>query len=154
LAREEISAIDEGLAVCKRPARPLHLECRFCLDLRRQLTASYVFAYGHVRALPKSQEIIMFLKRVIGVVFVGTLALGAFAAEVVIQVAPPRYVEHRERMPGHGYVWINGYQNWNGSGYAVVPGRWERPPRPHAHWVAHRWVHRHGGYVMVEGHWR
>jgi len=28
------------------------------------------------------------------------------------------------------------------------------PPRPHARWVAHRWVHRHGGYVMVEGHWR
>jgi len=122
--------------------------------MQYQLTAVYAFACGHIRAQFKSREIIMFLQRVIGVVFVGTLALGAFAAEVVIQVAPPRYVEHRERMPGPGYVWINGYQNWNGSGYVVVPGRWEMPPRRHARWVAHRWVHRRGGYVMVEGHWR
>jgi hypothetical protein len=28
------------------------------------------------------------------------------------------------------------------------------PPHPHAHWVAHRWVHRNGGYVFVEGRWR
>ena len=40
----------------------------------------------------------------------------------------------------HAYVW--------------APGRWERPPRVHAVWVRHRWVHRNGGWVLVEGHWR
>jgi hypothetical protein len=28
------------------------------------------------------------------------------------------------------------------------------PPHRHAHWVDHRWEHRNGGYVFVEGHWR
>ena len=96
----------------------------------------------------------MFLKRLIGVAFVGALALSATAAEVVVQVAPPHFVEHRVRAPGPGYVWIGGYQNWNGSGYAVVPGRWEMPPRRNAHWVAHRWNHHHNGWVLTEGHWR
>jgi hypothetical protein len=35
-----------------------------------------------------------------------------------------------------------------------VPGHYERQPHPGAHWVAHRYVRRHGGWVFVEGHWR
>jgi hypothetical protein len=57
-------------------------------------------------------------------------------------------------MPGPGYEWIAGYHRWDGARYVWVPGRWDRPPHPHAHWVAHRWVHRNGGWVLVEGHWR
>jgi hypothetical protein len=51
-------------------------------------------------------------------------------------------------------VWIDGYQSWAGDHYVWVPGGWERPPHPGARWVAHKWVHRHGQWVMVEGHWR
>lgn len=38
--------------------------------------------------------------------------------------------------------------------YAWSPGRWEQPPRPRARWVAHKWHHQNGGWVLVEGHWR
>jgi S1-C subfamily serine protease len=77
------------------------------------------------------------------------------AQEVVVRVRPPReVVETRVAAPGPGYVWIGGYHQWNGNAYVWAPGRWEQPPRPHAVWVRHRWVHRHGGYVLVEGHWR
>jgi hypothetical protein len=83
------------------------------------------------------------------------IAVGANAAEVFVRVAPPRpIIERRVVAPGPGYVWIAGYHRWDGRAYVWVPGRWERPPHRHAHWVAHHWVHRHGGYVLVEGHWR
>jgi len=79
----------------------------------------------------------------------------AFAAEVVVAIAPPHViVEKRGRAPGRDYVWINGYHRWDETAYHWEPGRWERPPQPHAHWEQHRWVHRNGGYVLVEGHWR
>lgn len=97
----------------------------------------------------------MFPRRLIGLVFAGALALSPLAAEVVVRIAPPHIVvENRGRPPGRNYVWISGYHRWDGNAYAWTPGRWEQPPRAHAHWVAHRWVHRHGGYVLVEGHWR
>ena len=88
---------------------------------------------------------------------IGLLLAGALlpAADVVVHVAPPApLMEQRAAAPGPGYVWIKGYQSWNGSAFVWVPGRWEMPPRPHAHWVSTRWVKRNGGWVMVAGHWR
>jgi hypothetical protein len=77
------------------------------------------------------------------------------AEEVVVRVHPPRaVVETRGVAPGPGYVWVGGYHRWDGNAYVWTPGRWDRPPHEHARWVAHRWVHRNGGYVLVEGHWR
>jgi WXXGXW repeat (2 copies) len=98
----------------------------------------------------------MLRRGLMAIVFAGALAVSsAFAAEVVVRVAPPRpIVETRVAAPGPGYIWVGGYHSWNGNAYVWVPGRWDRPPRPHARWVAHRWVKRHGGYVLVEGHWR
>jgi hypothetical protein len=96
----------------------------------------------------------MFFKRVIGLVFAGALAFTA-SAEVVVKVRPPHaIVETRGAPPSRTHVWVSGYHRWDGNAYAWAPGRWEAPPRPHAHWVAHRWVHRNGGYVLVDGHWR
>lgn len=97
----------------------------------------------------------MLKKLLLGVVFASSLTFAAFGQEVVIRVAPPRpVVERRVVAPGPGYVWIAGYHRWTGNAYVWVPGRWELPPRPHARWVAHRWVRRNGGWVLVEGHWR
>jgi len=97
----------------------------------------------------------MVFRRLIGLVFAGGLVFSAGAADIVVHIAPPRIrVERRPRMPGRGYVWVSGYHRWENNAYAWTPGRWEQPPRPHAHWVAHRWVRRQGGWVMVEGHWR
>jgi hypothetical protein len=89
------------------------------------------------------------------IVFGAALALSAGAAEVVVRVAPPAaIVERRPVAPGPGYVWIGGYHRWDGAAYGWVPGRWEMPPRRRARWIEHHWVHRHGGWVLVEGRWR
>ncbi len=97
----------------------------------------------------------MLRKGLIAAVFGAMLSVSMFAADVVVRVAPPRaVVEHRPPMPGPGYVWTPGYQRWDGRAYVWVPGAWVMPPHAHAHWVAHRWEHRRGGYVFVEGHWR
>ena len=83
------------------------------------------------------------------------LTTGVVFAEVVVTVRPPAaIVETRPVAPGAGYVWVPGYHRWDGRAYVWAPGAWQRPPRPHARWVAHHWVHRHGGWVMVEGRWR
>jgi hypothetical protein len=83
------------------------------------------------------------------------LAIGAANAQVYIQVGPPRpIVERRVPPPGAGYVWTPGYHRWDGHAHVWVPGAWVEPPHRHAHWVAHHWEHRHGGWVLVEGHWR
>jgi hypothetical protein len=96
----------------------------------------------------------MFRNRFIGFVFAAALAFCAAAADVVVRVAPPRDVaETRGPAPGPKYVWIAGYYFWDGQAYVWVRGRWELPPTPHARWVKHRWAHRGGGYVLVEGHW-
>ena len=84
-----------------------------------------------------------------------TLPPAASNAQVYVRIGPPApIVEHRPVAPGHGYVWIAGYHRWDGARYVWVPGRWDRPPRRRAVWVPHHWVHRRGGWVLVEGHWR
>jgi hypothetical protein len=94
------------------------------------------------------------MKRLIGLVFAGALVFSAAAAEIVVRIAPPRVlVEKRGRAPSREHVWVSGYHRWDGNAYAWSPGRWEQPPRHHARWVAHHWVRREGGWVLVEGHW-
>jgi hypothetical protein len=101
-------------------------------------------------------EVSMLKKLLMTSTFGFVLAAGvAGAAEVVVRVAPPAaVVETRPVRPAAGYVWTPGYYRWDGHAHVWVGGAWVMPPRPHAVWVPHRWVHRHGGWVMVEGHWR
>lgn len=83
------------------------------------------------------------------------LAPAVSFAQVVVRIGPPApLVERRPPPPERGYVWIAGYHNWDGNRYVWVPGRWDRPPHPGARWEAHHWVHRHDGWVLMEGHWR
>jgi WXXGXW repeat (2 copies) len=97
----------------------------------------------------------MLRKGLLAGLFAAVLSINVFAADIVVRVAPPRArVETRVPAPGPGYVWTPGYNRWDGRAYVWVPGAWVMPPHPHAHWVAHRWEHRHGGWVFVEGHWR
>jgi hypothetical protein len=97
----------------------------------------------------------MLAKKLLGLVFIGALAAGSsYAAEIVVKERPPRAVsERRGRAPGKDYVWIPGYHRWEGSHYVWEKGRWDRPPRDHARWIAPRWQHRRDGYVFIEGHW-
>jgi hypothetical protein len=97
----------------------------------------------------------MFRRVMIGFVFAGILVFSAAAADVMIRIGPPHVrIERRTPPPSRNHVWISGYHRWDGRAYEWEPGRWEPRPRPHAHWVAHRYVRRNGGWVFVEGHWR
>jgi len=94
-------------------------------------------------------------KIALAVLFALTLAPAASFAQVSIRIGPPPPVyEQPGPPPDRGYVWIAGYHRYEGDHYVWTPGHYERPPRPRAHWVAHHWVHRHGEWVLVEGHWR
>ena len=96
----------------------------------------------------------MLRKVLLGIVMVGGLAFDTAAQEVIVTVRPPHAVsENRGPRPGREHIWVSGYHRWDGHRYEWVAGRWERPPRPRAHWVAHHWVKRRGGWVLVEGHW-
>ena len=97
----------------------------------------------------------MLRRGLLGFVFAGVLVFSAVASDVVIRIAPPRVlVERRSRPPSRNHVWVSGYHRWDGNAYAWQPGSWQPRPRPHARWVAHRYVRRGGGWVFVEGHWR
>jgi len=97
----------------------------------------------------------MIFRRLTGLVFAGALLFSAGAAEIVVRIAPPHVlIERRPPRPSREHVWISGYHRWDGNAYVWNGGRWEQPPRPHARWVAHRWVHRRDGWVLVEGRWR
>jgi hypothetical protein len=97
----------------------------------------------------------MVLKRLIGLVFAGALVFSALGDDFVVRVRPPHAVyETRGPRPSRDHVWVSGYHRWDGNAYAWNEGRWEQPPRRHARWVAHRWNHQRGGWVLVDGHWR
>jgi uncharacterized membrane protein len=86
------------------------------------------------------------------------LAAGSASANVYIRIAPPaprhEVIIERDR-PGPDHVWVPGYWNWNGTEYVWAGGRWDLPPRPHAHWVpGHYRHHRRHGYYWIPGHWR
>jgi hypothetical protein len=94
-------------------------------------------------------------KLVLALLLAATLMPAAAFAQVYVHVGPPPPVyETRGPAPGPDFAWIGGYHRWDGQRYVWVGGRWDRRPHAHAVWVRHRWVHRHGGYVMLEGHWR
>jgi WXXGXW repeat (2 copies) len=97
----------------------------------------------------------MLAKRLLGLMFVGVMSIGSsYAADIIVKERPPKViVEKRGVAPGKGYVWISGYHRWDGNRYVWEKGRWDRPPREHARWVAPRWEHRRDGYVFIEGHW-
>jgi hypothetical protein len=83
------------------------------------------------------------------------MAPAASMAQVVVRIGPPAPIhEHYGPPPHPGYVWIAGYHRWDGNRYVWAPGHYDRPPRRGAVWVPHRWVHRHDGWVLNEGHWR
>lgn len=67
---------------------------------------------------------------------------------------PPNRVEGRPKSPGARYVWVPGYQRWDGRRYMWERGRWVLPPRSGARWAAGHWDRRQGGWAWTAGQWR
>jgi hypothetical protein len=74
-----------------------------------------------------------------------------------VPAIPPRPTNYNvvtTASPGPGYVYVEGYYNWNGSRYDWVPSGWVRTPAPTAVWQPAHWQRAEGGYVWVGGAWR
>jgi len=56
-------------------------------------------------------------------------------------------------MPGPGYVWAEGYWNWDRGRYVWVPGAWRQAPYAGAYWTHPHWDHYSDGWHYHEGHW-
>jgi len=68
--------------------------------------------------------------------------------------APPQSAETVGPAPSPNAVWIPGYWDYNGSGYAWAAGHWEIPPPSSQSYVAAHWENRGGTYVFVRGYWQ
>jgi hypothetical protein len=72
----------------------------------------------------------------------------------VKEAPPPPREEAPPPPPSDQYTWVPGYWISRDGHQEWVPGRYEKPPRTNATWVAPRWERRADGYVFIEGYWR
>lgn len=94
-------------------------------------------------------------KTALAVLFALTLLPAASFGQISVRIGPPPpVVEHRGPRPHPGWVWQPGYHAWEGNRYVWHGGVWVEPPRRGAVWIAPHWVHRHGQWIFIEGHWR
>jgi hypothetical protein len=77
----------------------------------------------------------------------------SISAGIVLTAPPPPRVEVHVAPPMPGYVWIDGYWNWEGGRHIWVPGRWAAP-RTGYRWEPHSWVREGQGWRLHAGHWR
>jgi hypothetical protein len=76
-------------------------------------------------------------------------------SRVYVKAKPPvTLVEVRPVAPGTEYVWMPGYQRWNGRTYQWVPGRWGRTPHGRSQFTPAGWRRDARGWYFVEGSWR
>jgi len=73
---------------------------------------------------------------------------------IVREAPPPIIVESRPPLPGQGFIWIDGYWNWNINKYAWERGHWAVPPHERTVWVAPRYEKHEQGYRYMPGQWR
>jgi hypothetical protein len=97
-------------------------------------------------------------RKLLGAVFVlaGALLTGCagYGGYYARQGPPPPRYGAIGYAPGPGYVWTDGYWQWSNRDWRWAPGRWMRPPRPHAVWVSPRWDREGRGYRFHRGYWR
>ena len=85
------------------------------------------------------------------------LTLAAVACgPAVVTTRPVEPVVIVPASPGPGYVWINGYWQWDRRAHVhhYVNGYWTRPARPGAVWVGGGWHQARGGWRYSRGYWR
>ena len=95
------------------------------------------------------------LKKLSVICLFAALAGGYAVAQVDIRIGPPApRAEHYGRPPHPGYVWIAGFNRWDGHGYGWQPGHWAQPPHPGAVWVADTYSHDGEAWHYHAGYWR
>ena len=95
-------------------------------------------------------------KLLLGALLSAGIALPTAIAQVYVRIGPPP-PPRREVVavrPGPRYVWVPGYNRWDGRAYAWTPGAWVLPPPNRRGWVPGRWRNTPRGYYWTEGHWR
>ena len=79
---------------------------------------------------------------------------GASSAPMIVRAAEKAIALLQKSGPQFTKVSGCAYHRWDGKAYGWETGRWEKPPRARAKWVAPRYTRRHDGYVYTEGRWR
>ena len=67
--------------------------------------------------------------------------------------APEPIPEIRPMPPGYGYVWVDGYWDWNGYDWTWSSGYWV-PPRVGYAYIAPRYIYLDGRPVYYRGYWQ
>ncbi len=82
----------------------------------------------------------------------GSIALPASSATIIIQNAPPPPRAERVPPPRRGYVWVPGHWDWRGQHHLWVKGSW-MCDRPGYIYHQPKWEQRDGRWHMERGNW-
>jgi hypothetical protein len=102
----------------------------------------------------------MFTRKVLvsALLSVGTLAAvvtpltSVAQIDVFVNTAPPAVRYEAVPAPRDGYVWSNGYWNYNGTQHVWTPGDWQAS-RPGYTYSQPRWVESDGRYRYQASRW-
>lgn len=84
----------------------------------------------------------------------GTCEVGGQAASVVADTEPPAPLDEPDSTPpGPGYVYVNGYWDWNGDDWSWAPGQWVES-QPGWEYVPPAYYDYGDGCLYVHGHWQ
>lgn len=89
---------------------------------------------------------------------IGGCYVGPASAELGFEVdgpPPPLQDEVVITQPGPEFLWIGGFWDWDAGArhYVWKAGRWERPPRAGATWIAPHYEMRANRHYYQHGHW-
>ena len=82
----------------------------------------------------------------------GSVNVGAPGTVYVSTLPPATVVESIPPQPYYGWVWLDGYWNWDSVQWVWINGHWEAP-RPNYVYIAPTYDYYNGNYVYVAGYW-
>lgn len=83
----------------------------------------------------------------------GSTALPALSAEIIIRIAPPELRMERVPEARRGYQWSPGYWDWRRERHTWVRGSWMRD-RPGYRYHQPMWQQHEGTWVIQRGNWK
>ncbi len=83
----------------------------------------------------------------------GSVALPASSAIVIVREAPPPPRAERAMEPRRGKVWVAGHWDWNGNRHVWVRGKYVNVRRGY-YYAEPRWEERDGRWALTRGNWQ